>query len=107
MTELDAWIAGHVTGKEIVLPVVGECYIQRGPCPGNRWLEKYSPTTNPAAALEVQKKCCEKLGNMERLEISFQDGQYAVRQCHSGQDFEFHETLEIAICQFAKQRFSK
>lgn len=66
----------------------------------------FHPTTDPAAAFEVLKKCAEK------------DAPQSIATCKEGELWKvfyggrYHEaqsdtTLELAICRFAKALFSK
>ena len=80
LLELDQWIAEHVTKKEIHALQSDGCYIQCGTIPGNRWLEKYSPTTDPSAAMEVLKKCIENLNRTgNHLDFCGSDGGWYIQ----------------------------
>jgi hypothetical protein len=57
--------------------------------------------------MAVLKRCAEELGDMERVEISSTGRFWGVRPCHMGWDFDYADTLELAICQFAKKLFEK
>jgi len=92
--ELDKWIAVNVMGWN-------EDYLIKN----KHNVSKY--TTDPAAAMEVLKKCL----NKSLIEIvAIADGSYYISQ-----SFEFHDepifinesTLELGICLFAKKLFSK
>lgn len=110
MRELDAWIAENVFGMDIRTlerryfgkkkwdsTIIGKT--------GHFILPYY--TTEPAAAFEVLKKCQLKAGVLIR---QFGDN-YSV--CATNNDGEtLHScftstTLELAICMFAKQLFTK
>ena len=60
-----------------------------------------------AAAMDVLKACSAKLGDMEHIRVSQQDGHYAVIMADANWDWEYAETLELAICIFAKKLFTK
>jgi hypothetical protein len=75
-----------------------------------KW-EPKDATTNPAAALEVLKKCAEDLDARQStngIAISFAGG---VWECVETDIFDGIRseapTLELAICRFAQQLFSK
>ncbi len=71
----------------------------------------WRPTDNPAHAMEVLKKCCERgCGKFSTVIWKFQGEWNIDAQCVDVKD-EFNaveaETLELAICQFAKKLFTK
>ena len=94
--ELDAWIAERVMGW---IPTFKDCGKSPSGC------ETLFPhyTTDPAAAMEVLKKCAEKcsLAGMEFVIVRGFDW----RVCAEPQRgiSTFAETLELAICKFAKK----
>lgn len=124
LRELDVWIAEHVMGfKSTKTPddafdsnerlsfsgsasrrfMVSTTYQYNGK--GKWWHQwhYYEPTTDPAAALEVLKKCYQTL---------------SICSCKTPNGFKFwfpseynsaieSEALELAICLFAKKLFSK
>lgn len=123
--ELDAWIAEHVMGFEERPCYRGSAriegmtfYVANGrsvtgeASKGNHQFPKY--TTDPAAAMEVLKKCAEecdmpieidrkrdkKTGNWRIESGTMAQGLLAIAppECN---------TLELAICLFAKKLFTK
>jgi hypothetical protein len=74
-----------------------------------------SYTTDPAAAMEVLKKCAENqhVVTIEYAKNHLGNWQWMVAKLHcysSGYSEDFctcAETLELAICQFARKLFSK
>ena len=62
--------------------------------------------SSSAAAMEVLKKCSEKLGMFEYISINCAEGEFAIRMAHAGWDWINAPTMELAICQFAKKLFS-
>lgn len=112
LRELDEFCAKHVLNIENLVIDGGEVYVQCGTIPGNRWRNKYSPTTDPAAAMEVLKACCIKVGSLEQVPIRWDDGQWVVGQDPNEIGFGSEtgitgETLEISIALFAKNLFTK
>jgi len=99
MCELDVWIAENVFKRWMLNPEsLGEC-------------PRY--TNRPSAALEVLKKCAEKNGWMSQVVIgTTAGGNYFIAVTHSEIDASFTlcteaETLELAVCLFAKKLFGK
>jgi len=102
--ELDKWIAENVMGL-----------VWRG-CGCNSWFDpknkmeisyNLSPTTDPAAAIKVLEKCA------EMFPVEIRIGNYDKGRYFVGTDYDFDmthgkaETLELAICLFAKKLFGK
>lgn len=117
---LDAWIAEHVFGCKVHHVESGvfggvdyeDCIHCTGKHPDlRRWdgEKSYSwkPTTDPAAAMEVLKKCAEKTDQMSIVEcigdwvVTHGDGNDPTTPDGEG------KTLELAICLFAQKLFSK
>ncbi len=110
MRELDAWIAEHVFGlrhensPSKIVP--GTFSYQRGGevlkfYHGNQ-LEIFNPTTDPAAAFKVLQKCQE-----ERI-ISLHKNR--ISSLGKGEEKAIAieaETIELAICKFARMIFTK
>jgi len=90
LRELDAFIAEHVFGFDMAETSVDD-------------IERY--TTDPAAAMMVLEKCCERT----------EDGRVIVRMggnkwIATGSNTSIYcvaETLPLAICLFAKELFAK
>jgi hypothetical protein len=106
MRELDAWIAEKVMEFKIKN---GRCWVTR---PVLKSLTKVAHvevdfeiehyTTDPAAAMEVWKKCAEK-----QTTISIQKSKSGWRVVSMDSHSFGCETLELAICLFAKKLFEK
>lgn len=123
--ELDAWIAEHVMGFEERPCYHGSAriegmtfYVANGrsvtgeASKGNHQFPKY--TTDPAAAMEVLKKCGEHLAATDSaIELGQnlnKDGLIYWWVNHDRASASFlceAETLELAICLFAKKLFTK
>ncbi len=115
--ELNTWIAGHVMkwkretnclkmepGLFFVHPTEG-VMIQRDS--NYHLMTPFRPTTNPADALAVLKKCAEK--TVWGIEIGkLKDGQWFVGLINvDGNEIAaYGPTLESAIAQFARQLFN-
>ncbi len=126
MRELDAWISENIFGARIsksgrgsVIATFGadtpeerdQIIDAKHPWDSNSW----NPTTDPAAALEVLKKCADKvwLDNPTitkcqhfKIEI-WNNGLWVVMQSEKADMFVEDETLELSICLFAKKLFTK
>jgi hypothetical protein len=93
LRELDAWVAENVIGWHLTdIDMTSEDY------------PRY--TTDHAAAMEVLKKCA--FGN--RITCWYSDGTWNVDNLRGYASYEHEaqaETLELAICIFAKKLFSK
>ncbi len=109
LRELDAWIAEHVMGWKI--SQAGNS----GKNQSGQWKSIPIYTTDPAAALEVLKKCYEKIWSDNpiitkcqhfKIEI-WNNGLWVVQQSEKIETSIESETLELAICLFAKKLFSK
>jgi hypothetical protein len=123
MRELDTWIAANVFGlKQTSVLNMNEGtfykHTEYGPMIYDdnkfRLLNRFNPSESPADAMGVLKKCVERVNNKPSLVLIVdQDkkGQWlvyiydaAVKKSHNCADAN---TLEIAICLFAKELFSK
>ena len=105
--ELEAWIAEHVMGYEKCPPPD-----DTGWHDGDEYFHSFEPTSNPAAAMEVLKKCAIILSEYDEEEyatISFEvPNVWAVEKCNCLNSLRAESsTLELAICRFAKKLFSK
>jgi hypothetical protein len=128
LRELDAWIAENVMGWELAKDEyharmsLSKSYCissDKTVCFGHQGqFSLFKPTTNPAAAMELLKKCGEQgiLKGEFKLPVSiFRRGdlQWVVSEnCEDAPEHEFYivveaETLELAICLFAKKLFTK
>lgn len=136
LRELDAWIAEHVMGQAKMFGLKKRGYWYRPDAHGytdrqseawrlsleeakkHEYKRGYEPvlvceldtprfSTDPAAAMRVLEKCAEKLGSMEWIGISWDDGQWKVRIVHSPWEDFTDDTLPLAICKLSKQLFSK
>lgn len=106
MRELDAWIHEHVFGKclfdehRINNALCRKCCMD---CSSETHRVK-SPTTDPAAAMEVLRICAKK---DVTIQIRKQDsGEWCVWDVQSWSDGTA-STLELAICLYAKKLFTK
>jgi hypothetical protein len=109
--ELNQWIAEHVMGwRDFKTGVYGAGAPEREPTlhgtPPTRKSGTFSIpnyTTDPAAAMEVLKKCAEKT----KVSIfNHRAGGWQI-ESSNGMWFDEIETLELAIALFAKNLFSK
>jgi len=94
LRELDAWIAFRVTKETVGLVQIRD--------PDISFLSHY--TTSPAAAMEVLKKCAEKV---DQISITV-CGTWAVCEGDGNNKDAIEaeaKTLELAICLFAKVLF--
>lgn len=111
--ELDAWIAEHVFGWDLDsanFPSGYDVAFCGYPPDSKRWRGIALPhvvphyTTDPAAIMEVLKKCAD----VTNVELSFWN---VTRRWSVGSQSldgpEKADTLELAICQFAKRLFEK
>jgi Phage ABA sandwich domain len=113
LRKLDAWIAEHVMGWLRVNSNEKLDHPQRfnvlpdriliGQNMGHRIIE-YSPTTDPAAAMQVLEKCI--TGNTS-IAINHGTTGWWVTDCDKKKNYAIAETLPLAICLFAKKLFSK
>lgn len=123
LRELDAFCAEFVMGWKLVpkiLKIQEGCFATHPGGDGvfvhdygNR-IKTFAPTTNPADALAVLKKCSEKMG-----EVWDDDSTIAVQFVPVEEIWRVQQTdvnggiriesasLELAICLFAKALFSK
>lgn len=106
MLELNCYLAAHVMGLDVSQMVLCEDSIYSWFEPaveGNRYLVKFSPTTDPAAAMQVLEKCIKKVdGNIEITIVS--SGMYRISS--DLKNLEWAETLPLSICLFAKKLFT-
>lgn len=118
LRELDAWIAEHVfgwsrwnfnngyTAHNYLDQTNGQAnkYRKHGFVDGLTLLESFPKyTTDPAAAMEVLKKCCEHPYYPFGFAVAFSKGFPNPWVCETATA----ETLELAICLFSKKLFSK
>jgi len=100
--ELDKWIAENVMGWKMH-PHREDHWIR----PDSNRIDEFYPTTDSASAMEVLEKCAEKFPIEIRIG-NYDEGRYFV-----GTDYDFDmtrgkaETLELAICLFAKKLLAK
>lgn len=119
LIELDAWIAEHVMGWHIFNSGRGSvCALKNKDLvdeslkiiiPKHPFDEPsdFSPTTDPAAAMEVLEKCAEK-DVFTSIAISRNGDFWEVfLGGHYHQKKGIAETLPLAICKFAQALFSK
>jgi len=113
---LDAFIAEHVMEFDVSKMVRQNdgIYHLVVPVPGNRSLVRFSPTTDPAAAMMVLSTCCEKLQRKQGISISMTASDFCVcvsTDCdYEPNDYSNHieaKTLPLAISLFAKKLFAK
>ena len=106
MRELNAWIAENVMGWSWQL--TGSDPVEDGYCwfnsEGKFPCELANYTTDPAAAMDVLKKCLDR--QFSPIEIRQRGFNEAHIVSSRGEVVEA-KTLELAICQFAKQIISK
>lgn len=111
LRELDAWIAEHVMGYKVRIRKPDSTY------PALRYWNKgdgfeilqaqFSPTTNPADAFEVLKKCYERAESFESGKDDSQGWYFFVDAPIKAINASSHESLELAVCLFARKLFSK
>lgn len=122
LRELDAWIAEHVMGWTLLKQwKESDAIFYTGfpPDKASQYYAKQSqcdpeipcPTTDPAAAFEVLKRCVERLGH-KFISVGFGNGLFHVDNMRSStpgidEIAVKAPTLELAICLFSKQLFSK
>lgn len=127
LKELDAWIAEHVMGakwesgkKSDRMILAGEIIFMRdkNELRAIGYGIKFSPTTDPAAAMQVLEKCAEgglNKGDFKLPVSIFRRGDLQWVVCENTEGEEFTRdyvvveatTIPLAICLFAKQLFSK
>lgn len=112
LRELDAWIAERVMGwKEIrpwsVNPDAGQFVIRHGVPVAPSPVFKFSPTTNPAAAMMVLEKLLERNIIVIQTDIH-KPKTFLIRHTtkHWEQPIVEAETLPLAICLFAQKLFA-
>lgn len=101
--ELDAWIAEHVFDLKFD-PASENWFDPVHPRRNPKAFELPKFTTDPAVAMEVLKKCALKSGRC--LEILFDSDDKWVVSHDAKIVSGVAETLELAICLFARQLFS-
>jgi len=101
--KLEAWIAENVMGWEWRDTDQEEGWAIKGE--GWACEDSFTPefTTNPAAAMEVLKRCVEKAADAICITQTAK-GNYLIDHLEIGTSAL---TLELAICKFAKILFSK
>jgi hypothetical protein len=110
MRELDAWIAENVMGwaahcRNTAFYVPKEQANKLMDC-RPVCIEDWRPTTNPAAAMEVLRKCVDtRAVSVDRWRMT---GIYIISTILDRKHtIEEAPTLELAICLFAKQLFAQ
>ena len=109
LRDLDAELAVKVMGWQDDVKRSGYYYEETlaGP-PRAISCHEWQPTVDPAAAMEVLKKCAEKISPDEAvIEIAFSDGTWTVNH-----HFHYYiegeaKTLETAIARFARKLFGQ
>ena len=109
LRELDAWIAENVMGHEMAY---GEMItVVPNPADGEPMIVDHAPppqyTTDLTAAMQVLKKCAERIGAFEHISINLCEDEFSIRMAHANWDWIHAETLELAICRFARKLFEK
>lgn len=124
LRELDSHLAEHVMGRPITphwechkcLQNVSPNFVKfnetHDGCGGDcEWLEAPKYTTEPAAAMDVLKRCFEFYEPISLYRL-LSDGAFSIK-CNSNEitgceeTQVYAETLELAICLFSKKLFSK
>lgn len=114
LRELDAWIAEHVMGWKITkYHCCGEQVERLKPSSGDLHanIRNYSPTTDPSAAMDVLKKCSQmkfdvSINHFDAKNLNLLIGLKEWSVLTIGFEAQA-ETLELAICLFAKKLFTK
>jgi hypothetical protein len=113
MREFDAWIAVNLFGYEhrqikpcAIFPDGGMAWHN-----GNGAVDYlHGYTTDPAAAMEVLKKCADKVSKIDNVCLCVRGGKWSIWYCDgdAGTICESEsKTIELAICKFAKKLFGK
>lgn len=107
LRELDAWIAEHVMGwvraSEIENAREGKSFFAGQTRTWARIGKPFSPTTDPAAAMQVMERC---IHTDDVVIYKTVNEKYGVRSDITDMAIDA-ETLPLAICLFAKKLFSK
>src|SRR5580693_7144670 len=112
LRELDAFCADNVMGWKSVsgtkLTIEKDEYFVHsttGHVLHGNASEPFCPTTDPASAMEVLKKCAETvIGAVEVYRTS--EGKWVIQDDYNDPNQQ-SETIELAIVKFAKQLFTK
>ena len=118
--ELNDWIAVNVMGWErhqekpytpaAQKTVEALATWQDGDGKVMAFVKDYNPTTNPAAAFEVLKRCLDKTLLLKHTQTTG-DGKYRIAIPllfdEESPVIASADTLELCICQFAKKLFTK
>lgn len=108
LRELDNFCAKDVMLYEPHPKIEGGYYGERSTV-----IYKFTPTTNPADAFEVLKKCIQKHGQVnlsevqKEIKISGVDKKWGVEAYGKSLLYEEEITIELAICLFAQKLFTK
>lgn len=111
--ELDNWIAFRIMGWRIFKTTPE--WVEAGKPLGRKiTVLDQDPrfkipafSTTPMLAMQVLEICCKKIGSTESIKIRWDDGQWEVQEIGFDASAEVADTLELAICKFAKTLFSK
>lgn len=131
LRELDAWIAEHVMKfKEtqepddytadsmsqwykhtaygqyewrVIVSTPYECKHHPEGKPFQHSWKNFKPAADPAAAMEVLKKCLDE----KTIFISHGTTGFWIADCDKKSCYQTGQTLELTICQFAKKLFTK
>lgn len=111
--ELDAWIAERVMGWKLDKMI----WWSRNDIDKTQsiaWEGDFRPTTDPAATMEVLKRCAEKLEVInssialgQQFDELVEDRLFWFVSHERTKEVTEAETLELAICLFAKKLFTK
>lgn len=120
LRKLDAWICEKAMGWKQVRDLQkiekgGEFFLHEtdGPFVHERqnYIKKFSPTTDPSAAMTVLEKCTQeienRLGELDCLQIQWHDGEWAVCSFDDDDIPVKSPTLSLSICRFARKLFEK
>jgi hypothetical protein len=107
MRELDCWLAINVMGNSIhnAASAKGEQWYWSAVnnCVMDSYAHSFKPTDDPAAAMQVLEKCC----NKTTLAINHGTTGWWVSDCDKKSRFAVAETLPLAICLLARKVFAK
>lgn len=116
LRELDAWIAEHVMGFTLNSGHPPHWYSSDSDrvyfvrlAEDDDAAIYWQPTTDPAAAMEVLKKCYDKCGMIDTFRTQIKPYRFGVTgKWLPAANYECEaEALELAICLFAKKLFTK
>lgn len=108
MRELDVWLTRLFPEHEFVQYHDGPHRVNpNGLGLRMKTFVPFHPTTDAAAAMEVLRKCCQKGERGTEVKISLNGNQWRVLNEDDYDQAGRAETLETAICLFAKEVHSK